>query len=95
MAYLAGIYKGLVLDWTDDNGLMECYCKWKKKVEVLFKGPLNNANDPVKCNYIINWSGDTGMELVEKWEIEEKITYTNKNNINRYFELFEEHITPK
>ena len=53
MSHLVGIDKGPVLDWTDDNGLMEHYCKWRKKVEVLFKGPLNNANDQVKCNYII------------------------------------------
>ena len=65
MACLAGIDKGPVLDWTDDNGLMEHYCKWRKKVEVLFEGPLNNASDPVKCDYIIYWSGGTGMELVE------------------------------
>ena len=64
-------------------------------MEVLFKGPLKNTNDPVKCNYIIYWSGDTGMELVEKWEIERKITDANRNNINKYFELFEEHIAPK
>ena len=70
MTHLAGIDKGPVLDWTDDNGLMEHYCKWTKKVEVLFKGPRNNTNDPVKCNYIIYWSGDIDMELVEKWEIE-------------------------
>ena len=70
-AHFAGIIKGPVLDWTDDNGSMECYCKWKKK-EVLFKGPLNDANNPVKCNYKIYWSGDTGMELMEKWEIEGK-----------------------
>ena len=54
------------------NGLMEHYCKWKKKVEVLFKGPLNNASDPVNCNYIIYWSGDTGMELVENGKLKEK-----------------------
>ena len=35
------------------------------------------------------------MELVEKWEIEGKIHDGNRNTINRYFELFEEHITPK
>ena len=40
MAHLTGIDKGPVLDWTDDNGLMEHYCRWRKKVEVLFKGPL-------------------------------------------------------
>ena len=45
MAHLAGIDKGPVLDWTDDNGLLECFRKWKKKVEILFQGPLTNAND--------------------------------------------------
>ena len=65
MAHFAGINRDPVLDWTDDNGLMGHYWWWRKKVEVLFNGPLNNANDPVKCNYIIYWSGDTGMELVE------------------------------
>ena len=64
-------------------------------MEVLFKGPLNAANDQVKCNHIIYWSGDTGMELVEKWEIEGKINDGNRNNINRYFDIFEEYISPK
>ena len=45
MAHLAGIDKGPVLDWTDDNGLMEHFRKWKKKVEILFRGPLNAAGD--------------------------------------------------
>ena len=35
------------------------------------------------------------MELVDKWETEGKITDANRNNINGYFELFEEHISPK
>ena len=72
MVYLAGIDKGPILDWSDDNGLMECFRKWRKKVEVLFKSPLNTASDAVKCNYIIYWSGEIGMELVDKWEIEGK-----------------------
>ena len=38
---------------------------------------------------------EIGMELVDKWEIEGKIHDANRNNINRYFELFEEHIAPK
>ena len=69
MAHLAGIDKGPVLDWTNDNGLMECFRMWKKEVEILFQGPLTGANDAVKCNYIIYWSGDTGRELVDKWEM--------------------------
>ena len=43
MAHLAGINKGPVLDWTNDNGLIECFRKWKKKVEILFKGSLSKA----------------------------------------------------
>ena len=35
------------------------------------------------------------MELVDKWETEGKITDANRNNIGQYFELFEEHISPK
>ena len=74
---------------------MEHFRKWKKKVEILFSGPLANANYPVKCNYIIYCSGEVGMELVDKWEIEGKMVHGNRNNINRYFELFEEHIASK
>ena len=44
MAHLAGIDKGPVLDWTDNNGLMEHFRKWKK-VEILFRGPFNAASD--------------------------------------------------
>ena len=35
------------------------------------------------------------MELVDKWEIEGKIIDANRINIERYFKLFEEHISPK
>ena len=35
------------------------------------------------------------MELADKWETEGKITQANRNNIGQYFELFEEHISPK
>ena len=35
------------------------------------------------------------MELVDKWETEDKINDSNRNDIARYFELFEEHISPK
>ena len=95
MAHLAGIDKGPDMDWTNDNGLDECYRKWKKKVEVLFKGPLNSATDAIKCNYIIYWSGDHGMDLVDKWEGEGKIEDTNRNTLATYWNLFEEYIHPQ
>ena len=64
-------------------------------MEVLFRGPLSAAGDQVKCNYIVYWSGDHGMDLVDKWEAENKISDGNKNNQCTYWNLFEEYIHPK
>ena len=65
-------------------------------MEVLFsKGPLNGVNDAVKCNYIIYWSGDHGMDLVYKWTNENKITDANKEIIQTYWDQFEEYIHPQ
>ena len=93
--HLVGIDKGPVMDWTNDMGLGERYRKWKKCVEVLFKGPLNTVAEGVKCNYIIYWSGDHGMELVDKWTTEGKINDGNKEQQNTYWTQFENYIHPQ
>ena len=95
MVHLIGIDKGPVMDWTNDSELDEHYRKWKKSVEVLFKGPLSLVNDAVKCNYIIYWSGDHGMDLVGKWTNENKINDGNKDTIQTYWTHFEEYIHPQ
>ena len=64
-------------------------------VEILFNGPLNGATNPVKCTYIIYWSGDEGMDLVDKWEAEAKLTAANSDTEARYFEIFKEYLAPK
>ena len=63
-------------------------------MEVLFKGPLN-AIAGVKCNYIIYWSGDHGMDLVDKWTAEGKIHDGNKEVVNTYWTQFENYIHPQ
>ena len=95
MAHLVGIDKGPVMDWTNDSGLDEHYRKWKKQVEVLFKGPLNGVNKSVKCNYVNYWSGDHGMDLVDKWTTENKINDGNKDTLKIYWDRFEEYIHPQ
>ena len=42
-------------------------------MEILFKGPLNEVAEAVKCTYVIYWSSDHGMDLVDKWTTEGKI----------------------
>ena len=63
MTHLIGINKGPVMDWTNDIGLCERYRKWKKCVEVLFKGPLNFVAEGVKCNYshLLEWRPWNGI----------------------------------
>ena len=34
--------------------------------------PLNGVTEAVKCNYVIYWSGDHGMDLVHKWTTEKQ-----------------------
>ena len=64
-------------------------------MEVLFHGPLNGVNEPVKCNYVIYWSGDHGMDLVDKWTAEGKINDGNKSTLQTNWDRFEEYIHPK
>ena len=95
MAHPVGINKGPVMDWTNDSGLDECFRKWKKQLQILFKGPLSELTDAVKCNYVIYWSGDQGMDLVDKWTTERSTNDGNKNNLKTYWKKFEEYIHPK
>ena len=64
-------------------------------MEVLFKRPLSEATETVKCNYVIYWSGDHGMDLVNKWTTEGKIKDDNKNLLATYWKQFEEYIHPQ
>ena len=95
MAHLVGIDKGPVMDWTNDSGLDEHYRKWKRVGKVLFHGPSSGVNEGVKCNYVIYWSGDHGMDLVDKWTTEGAINDGNKNTLKAYWDKFDEYVHPK
>ena len=57
MTHLIRIDKGPVMDWTNDSGLDEWYRKWKKGVEVLFKGPLNGCWKESNAIMWRSWNG--------------------------------------
>ena len=64
-------------------------------MEVLFKGPLNGVAEGIKCNYMVYWSGDHGMDLVDKWTTEAKIHDGNKDTLDTYWTQFEGYIHPQ
>ena len=41
------------------------------------------------------WSGDHGMDVVDKWTTEGKINDRNKDTLNTYWGKFEEYIHPQ
>ena len=47
------------------------------------------------ATYVIYWSGDHGMDLVDKWTSKRAITDGNKNNLKTYWDKFDEYIHPK
>ena len=64
-------------------------------MEVLFKGPLNAVLEAIKYNYVVYWSGDHRMDLVDKWTTEGKINDGNKEQQNTYWTQFENYIHPQ
>ena len=45
--------------------------------------------------YMIYWSGEHGMDLVDKWTTEGKIKDDNKNLLATYWKQIEEYIHPQ
>ena len=88
MAHLAGIDKGPVLDWTDDNGLMECFRKWKKRWT--FCSKVHSIMPMIQSNTIILFTGLVKLG----WKIEGKIHNENRNQIDRYFKLLKNILHP-
>ena len=64
-------------------------------MEGLFKGPLSEVTETIECNYVIYWSRDHGMDLVDKWTTEHKITDANKDELSTNWKHFEEYIHPQ
>ena len=63
-------------------------------MEVLFKGPLNAVLEAIKCNYVVYWSGDHGMDLVDKWTTEGKINDWKQRDVKHLLDTFSGVYTP-
>ena len=55
--------KGPKMNWTVDNGLYHRFLKWRLKCETILDCELANLPDKQKCQKVIAWSGDFGMDL--------------------------------
>ena len=83
--------KGPSMDWTADEGLYSRYKMWKQRCELLFSGPMNETDEPVKCKYLLYWAGERGLELFNSWGLSDDQEKVLKN----YWDNFEAFIKPQ
>ena len=60
---------GPKMNWTIDDGLYHRFLKWHLKCETILDCELANLPDKQKCQKVIAWSGDFGMDLYVSWSI--------------------------
>ena len=65
MAYI----EGLKMNWTVDDGLYHRFLKWCLKCKTILDCELANLPAKQKCQKVIPWSGDFGMDLYVSWSI--------------------------
>ena len=57
------------MNWTVNNGLYHRFLKWCLKCEMILDCKLANLPTKQKCQKVIVWSGDFGMDLYVSWTI--------------------------
>ena len=61
--------EGPKMNWTVDNGLYHRILKWHLKGETILDCELANLREKQKCQKVITWSGDFGMDLYVSWSL--------------------------
>ena len=61
--------EGPKMNWTVDDGLYHRFLKWHLKCETILDCELANLPTKQKCQKVIAWSGDCGMDLYVSWNI--------------------------
>ena len=61
--------EGPKMNWTVDDRLYHRFLKWHLKCETILDCELAHLPNKQKCQKVIAWSGDFGMDLYVSWSI--------------------------
>ena len=61
--------EGPKMNWTVDDGLYHRFLKWCLKCETILNCELANLPTKQKCQKVIAWSSNFGMDLYISWNI--------------------------
>ena len=57
------IIKEPVTDWSIGEGLYNRFKLWKQQCELLFSGPIVKLEEPIRCKYLLYWSGEWNYSI--------------------------------
>ena len=63
------ILRDLKVNWTVDDRLYQRFLKWHLKCKTILDCKLENLPTNQKCQKVIAWSVDFGMDLYVSWNI--------------------------
>ena len=61
--------EGPKMNWTVDDRLYHRFLKWHLKCKTILDCELSNLPAKQKCQKVIAWSGDFGMDCYVSWSI--------------------------
>ena len=61
--------EGPKMNWTMDDGLYHRFLKWQLKCETILDCEFANLPAKQKCQKVIAWSGNFGIDLYVSWSI--------------------------
>ena len=61
--------EGPIMNWTMDDGLYHRFLKWQLKCETILDCELANLPAKQKCQKVMAWSGNFGIDLYVSWSI--------------------------
>ena len=82
--------EGPKMNWTMDDGLNHRFLKWHLECETILECELAALPEKQKCQKVIAWLGDFGMDLYVSWSVpKEELT------LDTIWDRFEEFSKPQ
>ena len=78
------------MDWSSTD-LPQAFRKFKATCQLYFTGPLKGKTEEGKVSYLLIWTGDEGIELVNTFSL----TEDERKKLDTYWTKFEEYVAPK
>ena len=79
------------IDWTPGPDLPQRFKRFRQKCELLFNGPLKARTNEQRCRYVLLWTGDYGLDLLNT----RNLSSEEQNKLDEYWTRFEEHVKPQ